>query len=130
MYNMILLGSVFYSLTGTVQSDVRLFNNVGSDGRPIFSLPETRTPGSGVRGGSVGTFEFRTANQIDFKPPQMLQWALSVDRELMSNTGLRVSFIGNRSYHLPWALTSTRWLRQRHSSLSGRTSNGLSRIGA
>lgn len=103
MYNMILLGSIFYSLTGTVQSDVRLFNNVGADGRPIFALPETRTPGSGVRGGSVGTFEFRTANQIDFKPPQMLQWALSVDRELTSNTGLRVSFVGNRSYQLPWA---------------------------
>ncbi|MBK7926654.1 MAG: TonB-dependent receptor [Bryobacterales bacterium] len=103
LYNMILMGSVFFSLTGTVQSDVRNFNNIGSDGRPIFQLPNTRTPGSGVRGGSLGTFEFRTANQIDFKPPQMLQWALSIDRELNSTTGLRLSFIGNRSYHLPWA---------------------------
>lgn len=103
LYNMILMGSVFYSLTGTVQSDVRLFNNVGADGRPIFALPDTRTPGSGVRGGSLGTFEFRTANAIDFKPPQMLQWALSVDRELNSSTGIRMSFIGNRSYQLPWA---------------------------
>ncbi len=103
LYNMILMGSVFFSLTGTVQSDVRQFNNVGADGRPIFALPETRTPGSGVRGGSVGTFEFRTANQIDFKPPQMLQWALSVDREINNSTGLRVSIIGNRSYQLPWA---------------------------
>lgn len=102
-YNMIILGSVFYSLTGTVQSDVRNFNNVGSDGRPIFTLPETRTPGSGVRGGAIGTFEFRTANQIDFRPPQMFQWALSVDRELASHTGLRVSYIGSRSYQLPWA---------------------------
>lgn len=103
LYNMILMGSVFYSLTGTVQSDVRNFNNVGSDGRPIFTLPETRTPGSGVRGGSIGTFEFRTANAIDFKPPQMLQWGLSVDRELNGSTGLRVSYIGSRSYQLPWA---------------------------
>jgi outer membrane receptor protein involved in Fe transport len=102
-YNMILLGSVFYSLTGTVQSDVRRFENIGADGKPIFALPETRTPGSGIRGGSIGTFEFRTANQIDFRPPQMLQWALSIDRELNSTTGLRVSYIGNRSYHLPWA---------------------------
>jgi hypothetical protein len=103
LYNMILMGSVFYSLTGTVQSDVRNFNNVGADGKPIFALPETRTPGSGVRGGSIGTFEFRTANQIDFRPPQMLQWAVSIDRELTGNTGLRVSYIGNRSYQLPWA---------------------------
>jgi len=102
-YNMIILGSVFYSLTGTVQSDVRNFNNVGADGRPIFLLPETRTPGSGVRGGALGTFEFRTANQIDFRPPQMFQWALSVDRELDADTGLRLSYIGSRSYHVPWA---------------------------
>ncbi|MBN8729853.1 MAG: carboxypeptidase regulatory-like domain-containing protein [Acidobacteria bacterium] len=103
LYNMILMGSVFYSLTGTVQSDVRNFNNIGADGKPIFQLPDTRTPGSGVRGGSLGTFEFRTANQIDFKPPQMFQWALSIDRELSSTTGLRLSYIGNRSYQLPWA---------------------------
>ncbi|MBI4891215.1 MAG: TonB-dependent receptor [Acidobacteria bacterium] len=103
LYNMILMGSVFYSLTGTVQSDVRNFNNVGADGKPIFALPDTRTPGSGVRGGSIGSFEFRTANAIDFKPPQMLQWGLSVDRELSTNTGLRLSYIGNRSYQLPWA---------------------------
>ncbi|MBI3684446.1 MAG: TonB-dependent receptor, partial [Acidobacteria bacterium] len=103
IYNMIILGSVFFSLTGTVQSDVRNFNNVGADGRPIFVLPETRTPGTGIRAGSVGTFEFRTANQIDFRPPYMMQWALSVDRQLDNNTGLRLSYIANRSVHMPWA---------------------------
>ncbi|MFN0102328.1 MAG: carboxypeptidase regulatory-like domain-containing protein [Bryobacteraceae bacterium] len=103
MYNMILLGSIFFSLTGTVQSDVRNFNNVGADGRPIFTLPDTRTPGSGVRAGAQGTFEFRTANQIDLKPPYMSQWQFSIDRELANNMGLRVSYIGNKSTHLPWA---------------------------
>lgn len=103
LYNMIILGSVFFSLTGTVQSDVRNFNNVGADGSPIFTLPSTRTPGSGIRSGAVGTFEFRTANQIDFRPPQMAQWSLSIDRQLNQNTGLRLSYIGNKSTHMPWA---------------------------
>lgn len=104
VYNMIILGSVFFSLTGTVQSDVRSFNNIGPDGRPIFVLPDTRPPNaSGVRAGSVGTFEFRTANQIDFRPPQMYQWSLTVDRELSKNTGLRLSYIANKSTHMPWA---------------------------
>ena len=103
LYNMITLGSVFFSLTGTVQSDVRFFNNVGSDGKPIFTLPETRTPGSGIRAGAVGSFEFRTANQIDFRPPQMTQWSLSIDRQLNNTTGLRLSYIGNKSSHMPWA---------------------------
>jgi outer membrane receptor protein involved in Fe transport len=103
LYNMIILGSVFFSLTGTVQSDVRSFNNVDANGRPIFALPETRTPGSGIRSAAVGTFEFRTANQIDFRPPQMMQWSLSVDRQLSGATGLRLSYIANKSSHMPWA---------------------------
>lgn len=103
MFNMILLGSVFFSLTGTVQSDVRSFNNVGADGTPLFLLPQTRTAGSGVRGGSLGTFEFRTANQIDFRPPYMMQWGLSVDRLLTNNMGLRLSYVANKSTDLPWA---------------------------
>ncbi len=102
-YDMILLGSVFFSLTGTVQSDVRSFNNVGADGKPVFLLPQTRTPGSGIKAGSLGTFQFRTANQIDFHPPYMLQWGLSVDRQLTNSMGLRVSYIANRGVQLPWA---------------------------
>jgi len=104
IYNMALLGSVFFSLTGTVQSDVRQFNNAGSDGRPLFYLPQTRPSGvAGVRGGSLGTFEFRTANQIDFHPPYMMQWGLSVDRQVTNSMGLRVSYIANKSTNLPWA---------------------------
>jgi hypothetical protein len=103
VYDMILLGSVFFSLTGTVQSDVRSFNNVGSDGKPIFVLPQTRTPDSGIRAGALGTFQFRTANQIDFHPPYMLQWGLSIDRQLNSSMGLRLSYIANRGVQLPWA---------------------------
>ncbi|BDC50296.1 hypothetical protein F183_A26120 [Bryobacterales bacterium F-183] len=102
-YNMILLGSIFFSLTGTVQSDVRNFNNISAGGTPIFRLPDTRTPGSGISSNAVGTFEFRTANQIDFKPPQMHQWSLSVDRQVNRSTGVRLSYIGNKSTHLPWA---------------------------
>lgn len=119
LYNMILLGSVFFSLTGTVQSDVRSFNNVDPNGRPIFALPDTRTPGSGVRSFSVGTFEFRTANQIDFRPPQMMQWSFSVDRQLSGSMGLRLSYIANKSTHMPWApdlnqsLSSTQFFANR-----------------
>jgi hypothetical protein len=104
LYNMALLGSIFFSLTGTVQSDVRGFSNVGSDGRPIFTLPQTRPPNaSGVRAASLGAFEFRTANQIDFRPPQMAQWSLTIDRQIAGSTGLRLSYIGNKSTQLPWA---------------------------
>ena len=121
LYNMVLLGSVFFSLTGTVQSDVRAFSNVGADGRPVFVLPQTRPPNAtGVRAGSLGTFEFRTANQIDFKPPQMAQWSLTVDRQIAGSTGLRLSYIGNKSTQLPWAPDLTSRSHRPRSSRSGR----------
>ena len=69
-----------------------------------YSLPETRPPNaSGVRAASLGAFEFRTANQIDFRPPQMAQWSLTIDRQIAGSTGLRLSYIGNKSSQLPWA---------------------------
>ena len=119
IYNMVLLGSVFFSLTGTVQSDVRQWTNVNAQGRPIFALPETRLPGSGINASSLGTFQFRTANQIDFKPPYMQQWGVTIDRQLTNSLGLRLSYIANKSTNLPWApdlnqpLPSTRYYTQR-----------------
>jgi hypothetical protein len=74
---------------------------------------------TGVVGGSLGAFEFRTANQIDFRPPQMMQWNFSIDRELSSTTGLRLSYIANKSTHMPWApdlnqaASSTQFFTQR-----------------
>jgi hypothetical protein len=33
----------------------------------------------------------------------MTQWAMSVDREIAKDLGLRLSYIGNKSTQLPWA---------------------------
>ncbi len=104
MFNMAILGGVFYSLTGTAQTDVRTFNNVGPNGVPLFSWPDSRPPGaSGVSADAYGTSYFGTANAIDFRNPYSMQFSLSVDRNLGFNTGLRLSYIGLRSIHLPFA---------------------------
>lgn len=104
VYNMAILGSVFYSLTGTAQTDVRTFNNIGSNGQPIFAWPDTRPSGAtGVSADAYGTSYFGTANAIDFRNPYAMQWSLSVDRNIGFSTGLRVSYIGLKSVHLPFA---------------------------
>jgi hypothetical protein len=105
MYTMTQLGSVFYSLTGTTSSDVRAFNNTrDAQGRPQIVWPNTQVPGSsGVLAGSLGSFEFRTANDSRQRDPYAMQWSLSVDRDLGWNTGLRVSYIGMRSVKLPFS---------------------------
>ena len=49
----------------------------------------------------------------------MMQWGLSVDRQLASNMGLRLSYVANRGVQLPWApdlnqpLPSTTFYSQR-----------------
>ncbi len=104
MYNMAILGSVFYSLTGTAQTDVRNFTNIGANGQPIFAWPNTRPSGAtGVSASDYGSSYFGTANAIDFRNPYSMQYSLSVDRNIGFNTGLRVSYIGLKSTHLPFA---------------------------
>jgi Carboxypeptidase regulatory-like domain len=98
-----ILGNVFYSLTGTLQSDVREFTNLDSQGRPVFSWPQVQSGGSGITTSDYGTASFRTANDIHYKDPYSVQWNLSVDRYLGANTGLRLSYIGMKTTQLGWA---------------------------
>jgi hypothetical protein len=102
-YNGTLLGSIFFSLTGTLQSDVREFNNLDAQGRPIFQWPQVQTGGSGISTGAFGTASFRTANDITYKDPYSVQWNLSVDRYVGFGVGVRVSYIGMKTTQLAWA---------------------------
>jgi hypothetical protein len=97
------MGSIYYALTGTLQSATFQFANIGTNGGPIFSWPNIRTGGSGVVVPPFGTAYFGTANDIHWKEPSTMQWNLSVDRDLGFNTGLRVSYIGQGTRDLVWA---------------------------
>lgn len=103
VYNITMLGSIFYSLTGTLQSDVREFQNIDANGKPIFSWPQVKTTGSGINVGEYGSAYFGTANDINYKEPYSMQWNFSVDRELSPGMGLRASYIGMRTNGLNWS---------------------------
>jgi hypothetical protein len=102
-YNGAILGNIFYSLTGTLQSDVRQFTNLDSQGRPLFQWPQVKTGGSGISSSDFGTAYFGTANDINWKDPYSVQWNLSVDRYVGANIGVRLSYIGMRTTQLVWA---------------------------
>ena len=97
------MGSIYYALTGTLQSATFQFNNIAANGGPIFQWPNIRTGGSGVVVNPFGTAYFGTANDIHWKEPLTTQWNFSIDRDLGFNTGLRVSYIGENTHHLVWA---------------------------
>ncbi len=105
VYNMPIRGAVFYSLTGTAQTDVRSYVNVDQRGNPIFAWPNIKTSGSGVSvsEGDYGTNYFGTGNGIDFKNPYIMQWSMTMERSIGFNTGLRFSYIGTKATQLPFA---------------------------
>lgn len=104
IYNVTVLGSVFYSLTGTLQSDAREFRNADASGLPTYQWPNISAGGTGIGAtSSYGNAYFGTANGINFKDPSAYQWNFSIDRDLGWSTGLRVSYIGMRTKSLVWS---------------------------
>ncbi len=103
VYNTEVLGSIYYALTGTLQSATNTYNNSITNGVPAIQWPNVSSGGSGVTVPPAGTDYFGTANQINYKDPYSEQWNFSIDRDLGFNTGLRLSYIGMATRDLVWA---------------------------
>jgi hypothetical protein len=106
LYNINMLGSNFYSLTGTVQSETATYQNSlnTTTHTPGFQWPSVYA-GSGSTGGSAnyGQDYFGTANSVDWKDPYTEQWSLSIDHDLGSGYAVRASYIGSETHQLVWA---------------------------
>jgi hypothetical protein len=105
LYNITLLGSNFYSLTGTLQSNTTQYANTQTAGGPSYTWPAIYA-GAGTSSNAVsgyGQAYFGTANDIHWNDPYSHQFSLSVDRDLGKGYGLRVSYIGMTTKHLVWA---------------------------
>jgi Carboxypeptidase regulatory-like domain len=103
LYNTEVLGSIYYALTGTVQSATFTYNNSITNGIPAIQWPNVKAGGSGISVAPAGTDYFGTADQINYKDPYSEQWNVSIDHDLGFNTGLRVSYIGMSTHDLVWA---------------------------
>jgi hypothetical protein len=98
------MGSVYYSLTGTLQAYTNTYNNVETPGvGPAFVWPQTSAISTLGGISPYGTAYFGTANSINWKEPYSLQWNLSVERDLGRGTGLRLTYVGMNTTNLVWA---------------------------
>jgi hypothetical protein len=106
LYNINMLGSSFYSLTGTVQAQTEQYTNtynaatnaIGYQWPAIYA-------GAGSAGGTTnyGQDYFGTANSTNWKDPYTEQWSLSIDHDFGSGYAARISYIGDETHQLVWA---------------------------
>jgi hypothetical protein len=106
IYNINMLGSSFYSLTGTVQAYTQQFSNsYNSTTHAIGYQWPAIDPGSGGNGctNCYGSDYFGTANSTNWKDPYTEQWSLSVDHDFGSGYAARATYIGSETHQLVWA---------------------------
>jgi len=105
LYYTRVLGAVFNSLTGIHTSDNVTFANSFDATTRSYAIVWPNTfagdPGRGVT--RVGTQNFSTANDPDYKDPITQQWSLTFERELNRRNSLRVTYSGFRSTDLTMA---------------------------
>ncbi len=106
LYNITMLGSSFYSLTGTIQAQTQQFNNSYNPATHAigYQWPAIDAGTGGAAGvGAYGTDYFGTANSTNWKDPYTEQWSFSIDHDFGSGYAGRLSYIGSETHQLVWA---------------------------
>jgi len=105
-YQITMLGSSFYSLTGTVQAQTQQFNNTyNPETKAIgYQWPQIYAGAGGAAGvGGYGTDYFGTANSTNWKDPYTEQWSLGIEHDFGQGYAMRLSYIGSETHQLVWA---------------------------
>jgi hypothetical protein len=98
IFTMTNLGQLSFNTTNIDVAVVRTTLNQLPNGQPSFQFPAVRTPDNPLT--IAGTGDFYQNVDTHYRDPQSAQWNLTVERELMRNTALRVSYVGMNSYRM------------------------------
>ena len=98
VYTMTTLGPMSFNSGIIALSDLLTYNNALPGSPGFFQFPDTSPPGAAA---AIGGGDFEEANDPHWKDPSSAQWNLTVERELTSNTTVRLSYTGQAAYHLP-----------------------------
>jgi len=98
IYTMTTLGPMSFNSGIIALSDLLTYNNSVSNGVAAFQFPYTSPPNAAA---TIGGGDFEEANDPHWKDPSSAQWNLTVEREVASNTVVRLSYTGQGAWHLP-----------------------------
>jgi hypothetical protein len=98
IFTMTNLGQLSFNTTNISVGVVRTTANGIQNGQPAYQFPNVTTPVSPLA--IAGTGDFYQNTPIDYRDPQSAQWNLTVERELVPDTTLRVSYVGTNSYRM------------------------------
>lgn len=87
-----LIGAVFGSTRNIHSSAAETFTNKVTNGVPYLQFPNAFPPTI-----VTGVADFRSAVQYNMRNPYTMQWHFTMEREVMRNTGLRLSYVGSTS---------------------------------
>jgi hypothetical protein len=99
IFTMTNLGQLSFNTTNIDVAVVRTTSSPDpSTGQPTYQFPSVRTPDNPLA--TAGTGDFYQNTPINYRDPQSAQWNLTVERELVPDTTLRVSYVGTNSYRM------------------------------
>jgi hypothetical protein len=111
IYTMTTLGPMSFNSGIIALSDLLTYNDCApsvttsnctpgssSSANQFFQFPDTSPPNAAA---AIGGGDFEEANDPHWKDPSSAQWNLTVERELTTNTSVRLSYTGQGAYHLP-----------------------------
>ena len=98
IFTMTNLGQLSFNTTNISVGVVRTTANAVQNGQPAYQFPNVTTPVSPLS--IAGTGDFYQNTPINYRDPQSAQWNLTVERELIADTTLRVSYVGTNSYRM------------------------------
>jgi hypothetical protein len=94
------LGQLSFNTTNIDVAVVRTTaNSLLANWQPAYQFPQVRTADDPVT--AAGTGDFYQNVNTRYRDPQSAQWNFTVEREIVSDLALKVSYLGMNSYRLP-----------------------------
>lgn len=98
IFTMTSLGQLSFDTTNINVGIVQTTANQLPSGNPAFQFPAVGAPTTPAL--VAGTGDFYQNVNTNFRDPQSAQWNVTVERQLMNDINLRVSYVGMNSYRM------------------------------